>query len=113
MTAAPEPDLSCRYLDNANTRCNLPRMTYKLAQRGGQLIEVPAAYSSQTCAECGVVDAASRNGLHFVCAACGHQDHADTNAARIILQRGRDTSLLLSEASGCRASEERTIREIA
>lgn len=27
MTAAPEPDLSCRYLDNANTRCPAPRMT--------------------------------------------------------------------------------------
>ena len=29
---------------------------YKLADRGGRLIEVSAAYTSQTCAACGVVD---------------------------------------------------------
>ena len=33
---------------------------WKLAERGGRLIEVSAAYTSQTCTACGVVDAASR-----------------------------------------------------
>lgn len=69
-------------------------LAYKLSARGGRLIEVPAAYTSQTCAECGVVDARSRrNQARFVCTACGHEANADMNAARNILQRGLDKSL--------------------
>lgn len=64
-------------------------LAYKLVQRGGRLIEVPAAYTSQTCAACSVVDAASRRDQsHFVCVACGHKANADTNAAINILRRG-------------------------
>ena len=63
-------------------------LRYKLAQRGGELVEVNPAYSSQTCAECGHVAAASRRGSTFCCVSCGHEAHADTNAARVILQRG-------------------------
>jgi putative transposase len=67
---------------------------YKLADRGGRLIEVPAAYTSQTCAECGVVDARSRQDqARFVCTGCNHEANADTNAAIVILQRGLDKSL--------------------
>ncbi|MBF9666376.1 transposase, partial [Streptococcus pseudopneumoniae] len=62
-------------------------LTYKLAERGGQLVEVPAAYTSQTCAECGVVDRESRKDqATFECGHCGHADNADTNAAKNILQ---------------------------
>ena len=62
-------------------------LRYKLAERGGQLIEVPAAYTSQTCSECGHVDAASRvSQAAFVCTGCGHAANADTNAARNISQ---------------------------
>jgi putative transposase len=69
-------------------------LAYKLADRGGRLIEVPAAYTSQTCAECGAVDAASRcDQARFVCTACGHEAKADTNAAINILQRGLGKSL--------------------
>jgi putative transposase len=61
---------------------------YKLADRGGQLVEVPAAYTSQTCPECGVIDVASRlDQARFVCVACGHVANADTNAAINILRR--------------------------
>ena len=60
----------------------------KLSAAGGRLVKVPAAYSSQTCAVCGVVDAASRvTQASFVCTGCGHQDHADSNAAKVILSR--------------------------
>lgn len=64
------------------------KLRYKLEERGGELVEVPAAYSSQTCSACGVVDAASRRTQSaFCCVACGHQENADTNAARVILSR--------------------------
>jgi putative transposase len=63
-------------------------LAYKLEARGGTLIAVPAAYTSQTCAECGVVDARSRKSQAiFECVACGHADNADVNAAREVLRR--------------------------
>lgn len=62
--------------------------SYKAAEAGRQVIRVPAAYTSQICAECGVVDAASRNGVVFACTSCGHEAHADTNAALNILRAG-------------------------
>ena len=69
-------------------------LSYKLADRGGTLIEVPAAYTSQTCAECGAVDVTSRlDQARFVCTTCDHEANADTNAAINILQRGLDRSL--------------------
>jgi putative transposase len=69
-------------------------LAYKLADRGGRLVEVAATYTSQTCAECGVVDARSRQDqARFVCTSCNHQANADTNAAIIILKRGLDKSL--------------------
>lgn len=61
---------------------------YKLAERGGRLVEVPAAYTSQTCSVCGVTDPASRvSQARFVCTACGHIENADINAAKNILRR--------------------------
>nr|WP_305123273.1 transposase [Roseomonas sp. GC11] len=80
-------------------------LAYKLASRGGQLIAVDPRNTSRTCEACGHVSGESRNGLRFVCVACGHAAHADTNAARNILNRARDTRLLPVEASGCRADE--------
>ena len=62
---------------------------YKLAQRGGTLVTVPAQYSSQTCSQCGHVAAESRlEQSKFCCVACGFTDHADHNAARVVLARG-------------------------
>lgn len=86
---------------------------YKLAERGGLLIEVPPQYTSQTCSECGTVDAESREGQRFCCTSCGHEAHADMNAARVILQRGRGTSSLPVEASHQRAGEAGTRRRAA
>lgn len=62
-------------------------LRYKLEERGGQIVEVNAAYTSQTCAECGTIDRNSRQDqAAFVCVACGHEDNADVNAARNIHQ---------------------------
>lgn len=74
-------------------------LKYKLEERGGELVEVPAAYSSQTCSACGVVDAASRRTQsEFCCTACGHEQKADVNAARVILSRW-SPPVQLAEAS--------------
>lgn len=63
-------------------------LEYKLAERGGRLIKVNAAYTSQTCAVCGHVDSANRKSQAvFQCVSCGHTAHADTNAAIEILRR--------------------------
>ena len=69
-----------------------------LAYKAGRLIAVDPAYTSQTCAACGAVDAASRRTQAvFECVACGHADNADANAARNIRHRG--LALLHGEAA--------------
>lgn len=72
-------------------------LAYKLADRGGKLVEVPAAYTSQTCPVCGCVDADNRQSQSkFVCVRCGHEANADTNAAINILRRA-DSALKPAE----------------
>lgn len=64
-------------------------LRYKLYWNGGWLIEVAAAYSSQTCAACGHVATGNRpTQADFACIGCGVCEHADINAAKVILQRG-------------------------
>jgi putative transposase len=63
-------------------------LRYKLAWSGGRLLEVDPAHSSQTCAACGAIDAASRRSQAvFECVGCGHRDHADVNAAKVLKAR--------------------------
>jgi len=48
-------------------------LAYKLADRGGKLVEMPAAYTSQTCPVCGGVDPANRQRqAAFLCITYGH-----------------------------------------
>jgi putative transposase len=68
-------------------------LRYKLAWSGGMLLEVPAAYSSQTCSSCGHIDAASRNRARFLCTHCGYDDHADVNAAKVLKSRANRSAL--------------------
>ncbi len=77
-----------RHISGAGWSSFCTMLRYKLEMTGGALVEVPAAYSSQTCPACGVVDATSRQGDRFRCVACGHEAHADLNAARVLLSRG-------------------------
>jgi putative transposase len=77
-------------------------LKYKVVPEGGRVIEVPPACSSQTCAECGVVDAASRRSqASFVCTACGHADNADVNAARVLLARGLEKIAVETTVTVC------------
>jgi putative transposase len=53
-----------------------------------EVFEVPSEYSSQACSKCGCVDATSRTSQSvFCCTACDYQDHADLNAAKVLLAR--------------------------
>ncbi len=60
-----------------------------LDYKAPRVVAVNPAFTSQSCAACGAVDAASRRGRTFECVACGHADHADLNAARTIRRRGQ------------------------
>lgn len=61
---------------------------YKLEERGGTLVLVDPAYTSQTCSDCGTVDKKSRKSQAvFHCQHCGFRANADHNAAINILRR--------------------------
>ena len=65
-------------------------LDYKLAARGGQLVLVPAAYSSQECPACGYTAQANRpTRERFCCVDCGYEKMADVKAAETIEDRGR------------------------
>jgi len=68
---------------------------YKARRAGKLVVEVPPHHSSRECAACGHVSRDNRlTQAAFVCQACGHHDHADRNAARVIQARG--VNLVLS-----------------
>lgn len=65
------------------------QLGYKLAANGGELVEVNPAYSSRTCRLCQHESADNRKTQSlFACVACGHTEHADIHASKVILQRG-------------------------
>jgi len=65
------------------------RLRYKVEERGGTLLEVPAAHTSDTCRVCGHSDPLNRQTqATFLCVKCGHKEHADTHAAKNILTKG-------------------------
>jgi putative transposase len=70
-------------------------LSAKAESAGRKVIAVNPRHTSQRCAECGHTAAENRvTQAEFRCLACGHQAHADVNAARNILRAG----LALQEA---------------
>lgn len=66
----------------------MKRLKDKMDANGGNLVIVPAAYTSQTCHECGHVAKENRESQAvFHCVECGYMANADTNAAMNILDR--------------------------
>jgi putative transposase len=99
----PDPDQPGEYLPNgaaAKTGLNrsihdagwatlLSLLSYKAESAGRTVVTVDPHYTSQTCAECGHVEPSNRvSQAEFRCCSCGHEDHADVNAARNILRAG-------------------------
>ncbi len=69
---------------------------YKAELAGVLVVFVDPAYTSQTCAECEHCEKSNRRSQsEFVCKVCGHEAHADVNAARNI--RARATCKLALE----------------
>jgi putative transposase len=82
-------------------------LQYKARRAGKLVIEVPAFYSSQECAACGHTHKDNRISQSvFVCQSCGHTDHADHNAAKVIAARGVRQLL----AGKCAKKEKKTCR---
>lgn len=73
-------------------------LAYKARRRGlPEPIEVPAAFTSQTCSQCGHTSRENRPRKDaeghaiqdcFLCVQCGHEANADENASIIIALRG-------------------------
>ncbi|EBI4024259.1 IS200/IS605 family element transposase accessory protein TnpB [Salmonella enterica] len=65
------------------------QLEYKQFWRGGQVLAVPPAYTSQRCACCGHTAKENRQSQSkFRCQACGYTANADVNGARNILAAG-------------------------
>ena len=68
-------------------------LTYKAAWAGVPVFLVDPAYTSQTCSRCGYCDPKNRQSQSsFVCRRCGFSVHADSNAACMIAQAGRQAA---------------------
>jgi transposase len=81
----PRFRLNRRILDNAPGE-RRRQLAYKAKRFGSELRLVPPAGTSQRCSACGVRDPESRPGCgrELACISCGHQEHADRNAAQNI-----------------------------
>ena len=68
------------------------QLEYKVQRAGGQLVIVPAPYTSQQCSCCGWTTQENRSSRdRFSCVSCGFAACADMNAARNILAKGLTT----------------------
>ena len=98
----PDPNKPGQYLHNgAKAKAGLDRsilsnnwsrlmtrLQGKMDANGGNLVIVPAAYTSQACHECGHVAMENRDSQAvFHCVECGYKANADVNAAMNILGR--------------------------
>jgi putative transposase len=73
----------------------------KAEEFGSSIIKVDPKYSSQECSECEFVSKDNRQEQSvFHCKKCQHQENADTNAAKIILARGRRVIALKAAQAG-------------
>jgi putative transposase len=79
------------------------RTEQKAAASGAAVLYVDPKHSSQQCRQCGHIASASRESQAvFRCAACGHHDHADVNAAKNVLARGLALLAVPAQAPGLR-----------
>ncbi len=82
------------------------QLKYKLKWKGGELVEVPPHYTSQTCSKCGHMSKNNRKSQsRFVCEACGLEINADHNAAINIKTLGQRGMACKANPTGGRQQE--------
>jgi transposase len=62
-------------------------MGYKSSLCGKVMVEVNASYTSQECSACGKKNKENRIITKFCCVNCGHEEHADKNASKVIASK--------------------------
>jgi putative transposase len=78
-----------RSIHDAGWELLLRMVAYKAESAGREVVAVNPRHTSQQCAQCGNISADNRQTqAKFECRACGHQAHADINAAINILRAG-------------------------
>ena len=75
---------------------------YKAENLGKVVIYVDPKYTSQTCSNCGEIKASNRKGLVYKCSSCKFELHADLNASRNIVYKGKSLAdrLLVNQPNG-------------
>jgi putative transposase len=63
------------------------KIAWLALKSGKPVLAVNPKFTSQECSACHHVSKENRSGEKFICVACGHIDHADTQASRTILRR--------------------------
>jgi Putative transposase DNA-binding domain len=90
------------------------RSEQKAAASGCTVLYVDPRFTSQQCHACGHTAAENRDSQAvFRCVQCGHNDHADRNAARNILARGLAQPAVPAHAPGHGVKRPRKTRELA
>ena len=73
-------------------------ITYKAAERGIAVIEVPEHNTSRQCSRCGSMNTRRPHQGMFICKDCNYQVNADYNGAKNILKRGMGYMLMAGAA---------------
>jgi putative transposase len=76
-----------RSISDASWGTLIEKIQYAAAKSGKSFFKVDPRNTSRTCSKCGAIDALSRFGEKFVCTSCGHEAHADKQAAGNIKTR--------------------------
>lgn len=83
-------NLSRKIGDNAYKWCYgqiQDKIEHKAQKQGIEVLYVQPQYTSQICHRCGHVEERNRRKTDFKCRRCGHEAHADLNAARNIAEK--------------------------
>jgi putative transposase len=87
------------------------QILYKQAWRGGTVIFVNPAYTSQECSVCGHVSPENRPSQElFYCKKCGHTANADENAANVVKSRAGLARMVCGSNGAVIPSEAETAR---
>ena len=60
---------------------------YKAGRRGGEVVKVPARFSTQECFFCGTLNSVPLSVRQFACRGCGMVLDRDVNSGRVVLVR--------------------------